>query len=291
MTKFKFDFVPFYARFEKYYPNKPLPKAHFLQWFLGFVEGDGSLAILGKRFTLGGQTLILTITLHKSDKHVLDYIVANLGLGKVYKSTHNLYCYQLKNSRDASIIIDLFNGNIVIPKFYKRFVLFLEKYNEKVLNLRARPQTKNLGTIELIENNISPTLDDAWFCGFTDAEGCFNASYKASTNKWSYYFAVSQKGKSNLCVLKHLKNVFKCGTIQHAKRGDEWVFKVINLNHSIDIIAPYFQKFGLNTKKNKSFEAWYQVMAALKKKKYRRNSDLDAIYVEIAKNINVPNKK
>ena len=105
--KNNFDLAKFYKRFENYVPGKPLPDRDFLIWFLGFVEGDGTLAILGKDKTLGEQTLILSINLDKSDKHVLDLIVDNLGLGKVYKNGPNLYSYHLKNLTHIALIIKL----------------------------------------------------------------------------------------------------------------------------------------------------------------------------------------
>lgn len=293
MTKNTFDLEPFYERFLKYHSTKPLPSCLFLQWFLGFVEGDGSLAILNKHLILGEQTLVLNINVDKKDKHVLDFIQVTFGFGKVYKNVKNLYTYRIGNMRDISIIIELFNRNTVIPKFYERFVCFLEKYNEKILNIKARPQTKALGPVQLKPFTVRPTLDDAWFSGFTDAEGCFHENVSKATLKrkqWSYFFAVYQSGTDNVCVLKHFKSVFKCGTIQHTKRSDEYIFKVISCNHSVDILGPYFQKFPLITVKKEAFKQWLLVMTVLKEHRYRR-SDLNVIYAQIAKNTSDVNKK
>jgi len=37
-----FDFKPFYSQYKLYYPDKKQPTPKFLQWFIGFTEGDGS---------------------------------------------------------------------------------------------------------------------------------------------------------------------------------------------------------------------------------------------------------
>lgn len=282
-TTNNFNLKPFYRRMAKYHPETLPPSADFLQWFMGFVEGDGSLAIINPNLILGEQQLVLTITLHEKDKHVLDSITETLGFGTVSSSINNLCIYKFSNLRDISVIIALFNGNTVFPKFYRRFVLFLEKYNTKVSNPKAWPQTKALGTIKLKPIMVRPTLEDAWFSGFTDAEGCFNENLSErpqSRRQWSRYFAVYQSREENVPILEHFKSVFKCGTIQHPKRGDEWVFKVISCDDCVDIIGPYFQRYPLQTVKRETFARWLLVMTVLKQNRYRR-CDVSLIYQQI----------
>lgn len=69
-TTNNFNLKPFYEIMAKYHPKTLPPSADFLQWFMGFVEGDGSLAIINPNLILGEQ-LLVTIMLHKKDKHVL----------------------------------------------------------------------------------------------------------------------------------------------------------------------------------------------------------------------------
>jgi len=40
-----YDFKPFLARYVAMYPNHKLPQLEFLQWFIGFAEGEGSFTI------------------------------------------------------------------------------------------------------------------------------------------------------------------------------------------------------------------------------------------------------
>ena len=43
-----FDFSKFESKFKEYYPNLKQPNNKFLEWFIGFSEGEGSF-ILVKR--------------------------------------------------------------------------------------------------------------------------------------------------------------------------------------------------------------------------------------------------
>lgn len=178
-----FNFCAFYKRFENHYPDKPRPSHSFLEWLIGFIEGDGSLSILKSK-----QLLELAIGLHTSDKPALEYIVSHLGLGNITQFSKTCY-YRVTNLKDISIIILPLNRQIIIPKFYKRFVIFLAKYNERVNNFGAQSKTKAIGNIDLIpyeEVQRRPSLNDAWISGFTDAEGCFHV--RRRNDRWSYYF-------------------------------------------------------------------------------------------------------
>lgn len=54
-----------------------------------------------------------------------------------------------------------------------------------------------------------------------------------------------QQGEANSSVLNHFTSVFNCGTVTCYARDDHWMYRVTKLNNNIDLIAPYFQKFGL----------------------------------------------
>ena len=146
--------------------------------FIGFAEGDGSLFIENSNRPLGQQSLLFEITLHSSDIHVLHNIKHNLKLGsvKIVKSTG--YCrYRLAGIKAISCLLLLFMAILLCQNFIKRFSTFLEKYNEKIANPLARQQTKRLPNIKFIKELRQPTLLNAWISGFTDAEGCFYATY------------------------------------------------------------------------------------------------------------------
>ena len=72
-----FNFDAYYMEFKKRFPNKPLPEQRYLEWFLGFFEGDGSF-IVAKR---GDLSIVLTQSV--VDKAILEDIKHTLCIGRV----------------------------------------------------------------------------------------------------------------------------------------------------------------------------------------------------------------
>ena len=264
----KFNFTA--KHYELCYSNKTKPTQSFLEWFIGFTEGDGSFFIQNSNKTLGQQMLLFEITLHPSDIAVLHFIKHHFGLGSVNKVyTKNACRYRLGGIKAISCLILLFNGNIVVPKFHKRFTLFLEKYNQKITNPLAKQQTKDLPVIKLLKQLKQPALNDAWISGFTDAEGCFYATYDNKYKRWRYYYTIDQQGEDNNVVLKHLKQLWGIGIVQHYKPDDHWVFRVHNLDHNLTRIVPYFERYSLKTKKRTSFGKWVSILKAISNKDHK----------------------
>lgn len=76
-----FEFSSFYSKFKEYYPDLKLPDSRFLEWLIGFSEGEGSF-IIAKRGDLS-----FVVTQSSSDLKVLNYIKDNLGFGRVIKQS------------------------------------------------------------------------------------------------------------------------------------------------------------------------------------------------------------
>lgn len=76
-----FEFSSFYSKFKEYYPDLKLPNSRFLEWFIGFSEGEGSF-ICAKRGDLS-----FVVTQSSLDVESLNYIKDNLGFGRVIKQS------------------------------------------------------------------------------------------------------------------------------------------------------------------------------------------------------------
>jgi len=90
-----FEFSSFYTKFKEYYPDLKQPDKAFLEWFIGFSEGEGSF-IVAKRGDLS-----FVVTQSSSDLEILNYIKNNLGFGKVIKqsvkqNTHRFIIQDIK---------------------------------------------------------------------------------------------------------------------------------------------------------------------------------------------------
>jgi hypothetical protein len=78
-TRSTFDFTNFNAAFlARFGYNKPLPSQDFLEWLIGFTEGDGCTMS-----TIRGECMFI-ITQSTLDVAILNYIRDNLGFGSVF---------------------------------------------------------------------------------------------------------------------------------------------------------------------------------------------------------------
>lgn len=180
--KDNFDFSAFFDKYSEFYPNKILPNTDFLQWLIGFSEGEGSF-IVAKRGDLS-----FVITQSTIDIQSLNYIKDNLGFGNVIKQSvkSNTHRFIVQDFKNILLLCLLFNGNMVFPTRKARFLIFLASFNEKLIK-------KNLSTISSLDTCIKPTLNDAWFSGITDGEGCFTASLLSNNINFKFRFILTQK--------------------------------------------------------------------------------------------------
>jgi LAGLIDADG endonuclease len=144
-----FNFTSFYSKYKEYYPDLTKPNKSFLEWLIGFSEGEGSF-ILAKR-----SDLSFVITQSSLDVKSLNFIKDNLGFGKVIKQSikQNTHRFVVQDIKNLYLICLLFNGNFVFPTRQARFLIFLSSLNERLLR-------KNLNTINALDVCVTPTLQD-----------------------------------------------------------------------------------------------------------------------------------
>ena len=165
-TTFNFTNVP-----QRIVPHKSFIKDSFLEWFIGFSEGDGSFIVSDTLtspkeicFAREGSVKRLFFIINQKEEKVLHYIRANLGFGKVSKYlSYSRYIVADRNCVDK--LISIFNGNLVLYKTNARFALWLI----------ARNQYNHLKICYKGPNQLTDFHNNGWLSGFTDAEGCFNA--------------------------------------------------------------------------------------------------------------------
>lgn len=171
--------------FDYYFNNfKPkhikLNNCLFLEWFIGFSEGDGSFTLSNKR---------CYFSINQKDIKLLYKIKNNLGFGKVLKYTQNKKTYGryiVQDQKNCQRLAHIFNGNLVLIKTNIRFKIWIKELNIKPL--------KTKGKISLNNN---------WLSGFIDAEGCFYSRVRKFKNmkldyKVEQKFIINQKGEYEL---------------------------------------------------------------------------------------------
>ena len=272
-----FDFSLFYNKFSKIYPDKNKPDYLFLEWLIGFSEGEGSFC-LAKR---GDLSFVITQSTY--DIAVLNYIKDNLCFGKVIvqskiQKTHR---YVVQDINNIYLLCLLFNGNMVFPTRNARFITFLSFFNERLLK-------KGLLPIPLINNYVSPTLNDAWLSGITDGEGCFTSSILSNSSAYRIRYILTQKWDINKFVLESILNLYntpkKIGLVVPHSTSGVWELR-INGVKNCKLLIPYFDKYNLQSKKSISYTKWKELLYKLENGEHL-HSDIRLKLKELSKEIN-----
>ena len=171
-----FRFGTFHTLYDKRFPNTFAPSQYFLEWLVGFTEGDGCFSVNSR------GTAIFVITQSTSDLQVLEYIQQTLGFGRINKQGPRTSRFVVEDTASVALLVALFNGNLVFPIKLSSFALFLEAFNK-----RSRAQA-----VEFIPSLVIPTIHDYWLSGITDAEGCFNCSLLGNSKAYRFRFLLSQ---------------------------------------------------------------------------------------------------
>ena len=142
----------------------------FLEWFIGFAEGDGTFSMRQE----DGRFRFL-FEVGQKDPKILYKIKKTLGFGRVSffvrenartgKKTE-YWRYSVDNKRGLQRIMSIFNGNIVLPKRRTQFedwVCKAKRFHSIDFFFDPRP--------------VSPSLTTGWISGFIEAEGCFYANF------------------------------------------------------------------------------------------------------------------
>lgn len=246
--------------FNLYNNIKPLHKNHiessFLEWFVGFSEGDG-------RFVVSGNRLFFII--NQKEIKILYSIRTHLGFGKV--SIYNGYGrYVVADRKGVDRIVSIFNGNLLLDKTNKRFIDWL-----KVRNSYSLYNVSYLG-----KNNIKQFNNNSWLTGFIDADGCFN-SVRVTDKRYKVGFRVGLcfilDQKDELFVLERIKQFLKSGSItkrdffpiplkQEEEKENQpkqmkeplYMYRfVCTSRESHEILISYLQKHPLKSLKKVSF--------------------------------------
>ena len=260
------QFFKYYKVNSKFYGKDKQPSPEFLTWLIGFVEGDGSF-IEAKR-----GDLYFVITQDTRDIQVLEYIKRELNMGKVIRQGKTTSRYIIQDILGLYLISLIFNGQIRTPSRLISFNKWLNSLNLKITTFGRLTNSRKLyiqkfgykNTDSLFEE-IKPydkvnsfTLDDSWFTGFVDAEGCFHANFSKNNNGYSLIFDIAQKGEDNKEILNKLSLLFGVGKVKKHLHGEDiWYYRVSGISDT-KIIMDYFDKFNFTflTKKYNSFLLW-----------------------------------
>ena len=222
----------------------------FLEWFVGFSEGDGSFE---RRISDG--RLRLSFTIKQMDPQLLYKVKAGLGFGTVREDhgLEGLYRFTVENQTGIRRLMALFNGNLVLPKVRRRYEIWVT-------------ETALWPDFPLSKNSVIPSLKTAWISGFVEAEGCFYAGLgKPSPRfvqeaKLRQNFTVTQKdvlGEKK--VLEEIRDCFASKTKITNPKPSCCRTEITSIK-SQQLIADYFRQFCLKGKKKITFFRWWRIL-------------------------------
>lgn len=215
---------------------------NFLEWFVGFAEGDGSFIC-----TTNARAIFC---LKQKEKRILQRIRSQLGFGKV--STYGDYSrYTVADKVSVDRLISLFNGNLCLGKTHGRFSIWCHWANRT----RERPCTPRPRLL-LSQEEVRKT---SWLAGFIDAEGCFNAQQIQDPRYTLGYrvclrFLLYQRGEQTALLL--VRDLLGGGSVairpemqkDCAEKGYMWRLSTWSLRTHAVLIS-YLQSHPLRSKR------------------------------------------
>lgn len=193
------------------------------------------------------------ITQLTEDIQVLLNIKQTLGIGRVIKQGPRTSRFVVEDIASVGLLDALFNDNLVFPLKQASFALFLETFNNR----------SNAPIVVFISTLVTPTLNDYWLCGITDAEGCFTCSLLGNSNAYRFRIMLAQLGAINLPVLMYLTTLIGGVVRPHTAAGVNEL--TVNGVRNMTRVFEYFDSHQLMTKKAKSYQLWREVHASIVK--------------------------
>ena len=256
-----FDFDSFTQAFQAYHGGAlATPSDAWLQWFIGFYEGDGSLHVSSKH-----GSVVLTVVQNWSDLDVLENIRSTLGVGTVvpHNTLNETWRYRVESKQGMELLLNLLNGNMVVPTKILQFQEALTSFNEWVSR-----GSLLLPQIMLKTTVLLPSLTTAWLAGFSDAEGCFSCSFLSnSSHAFRLRFLLAQKYLANRPVLLAVLGLFGAGKVLAHHVPDVYEYVLGGVKNTESCFS-YFDQYTLRTRKAKSYRMWRELHSAIKAKQH-----------------------
>lgn len=229
-----------------------MDKASFMDWLVGFVEGDGCFSSEPSRCAL---------IIQLGEKEICCKIKQHLG-GSRTNPKPKVWRLVISGKQQVYAIMNHFNGNIILQKRKIQFEQWVNHWH----TLHPEESFK----VQLRPNDKKPSFDDAWFSGFIDAEGCFYVKIEKNNAYNTGYrlrlrFILDQKNAMEFWP--HVKNLRKSGNVYERKHSGTHRFETYSLK-SVPLLCYYLQKFPRKTRKRRSFSAWKKCFDLIEKKQH-----------------------
>jgi hypothetical protein len=249
----------FFGDFYQYGHSEHVPRMSesFLEWFIGFFEGDGCFVV--------GSSGRLSAKIGQKEKKILEWIQFQFGFGNLSSWQQNgevFWHWKVDSLRSLDQLAILFAGNLILPKRQKQFVCWVETGKRKKMfqNLCQKPW---LGKV---------SLTNAWLSGFIDAEGCFYAHFGPPSKSSKVPYSLKQKMTltqkdfwgGEVSVFKQILNLVDSQTkISFFRNNKISEHNFIHIDicslHSQKHLIDYLFIYRLRTSKYIAFRRWWRI--------------------------------
>jgi hypothetical protein len=220
----------------------PKSDEEFGCYLAGLIEGDGYIG--DKR---------IEIIFHHSDLSLAYYIKKKIGYGNIYKiKDKKASKYSLRHKEGLKKVFTLINGKLI---------------GENKINQLKTNGWDLIYNINILPSYTGSLLNNHWFAGFTDADGCFLIGlHKSKTHRqgmaFQLEFKIKQKDKK---LLENIKKGMEIGLINFYKTELIYCYKISSIKDAYNIIN-YFDKYHLNSSKYLQYFKWRKAYRMLQRK-------------------------
>nr|YP_009054704.1 hypothetical LAGLIDADG homing endonuclease [Pseudomuriella schumacherensis]AIK29192.1 hypothetical LAGLIDADG homing endonuclease [Pseudomuriella schumacherensis] len=252
--------------------SKHVISKDFLEWFVGFVEGDQTPRSLlhshvntlpGKKGPCGNLQLVVV----QKEGRILQHIRHSLNMGTVRLTREGYWRYVVSKRTHIEALITMLNGKLVLEKRHTQFAIWVRDYNELTQSSIAVLPRSPL------------CLTNAWLSGFIDAEGCFNISLVKSPRyqtgvRVRLRFLLDQK--DSLDTLTCLTLLWKGGFVGYRAKSESHCFVLDAFVH-LNCVVSYLKRYKLLTEKRIVYHRWKKVLLMVQEKKHLTLDGLELI--------------
>lgn len=257
--------------FQLYFQHKPAHKktvdVQFLQWFIGFSEGDCTFHAW---FDRGRKRA--GFTLNQDDPKVLFWIRKKLGFGRVLPCGTG-WRFQVWDQDGLFRLFCIFSGNLVLDKRhldFQKWTAFLPYppgFSCQLDSASSRQAKENMSAGDQLVG-----LDNAWLAGFWQADGGFYAwgSFKSQKAHIILRAYVTQRAESKalkkigILVQKQEKKWYQITNNKTATLYNRLEFAS---ELALETLLPYFKNYPLVGEKHICFLQWKRLWEAREKAK------------------------
>ena len=202
----------------------------------GLFEGDGHIWI--SKDLQKNPYPRFHITAHVKNSMLIQHLLKIIGHGFIReKRSENAVVLTIGDRKGLLKIIHWLNGRLYTPKLNK-FNEMIDRYNQKEnLNIEKLPLK-------------DPSLNNYWFSGFYDADGCFmirttQVSNGALKERYGNYTSLDQRmidpsGNSYKPIMTLIEMTFKGKLKTVVKKEGTYFHLRFHNKESLDLICQYF---------------------------------------------------